>query len=262
MNGHGVDSGRFPITILASRTRRPAPTFQERISTVRNKIGILIAAALATIFVAVFFSRSSPHVNTASAILTGSLQSLRIAQTEKFQSDLRFAESNTEATELVGGSVRLGRIQGAEPVTEMNVREGGVIELLLDDKDKAGQRLRAIFLPQLAEPIGNPPIQWQCYSANWQYVTVLGNGCRFDETAGEIERQHVTRLRAASTQMERDAEHARARHESEKASADFERQRAQLARESERAREEEERQLARIERETERARIEYERQRR
>ncbi|MBL0123887.1 MAG: hypothetical protein IPP88_14560 [Betaproteobacteria bacterium] len=227
----------------------------------RNKIGILIAAALVTIFVAVFFSRSAPQVNTASANLMGSLRHLRTAQTERFQSDLRFAESNAEAAELVGGTVKLGRIQGAEPVTELNVREGGVIELLLDDKDKSGQRLRAIFLPQLAEPIGNLPIQWQCYSANWQYVTVLGNGCRHDETAGDIERKHVARLRAAGAQMERDAELTRAKYESEKAAADFERQRAQLARESERAREEEERQLARIERETERARIEYERHR-
>jgi hypothetical protein len=228
---------------------------------VLNKIGILIAAALGTIFLAVFFSRTPSRVNLSPSVLAGSIQSLKVAQTEKFQSDLRFAESNAEATQLVGGAVKLGRIDGAGPVTELNVRDGGVIELLLDDKDTDGQRLRAIFLPQLAEPNGNPMIQWQCYSANWQYVAVAGSDCQFDKRAWEIERGHVSRLRARNAQLERDAEHSRAKFESDQASADFERQRAQLARESERAREEEERQLAQIERETERARVEYERQR-
>ena len=83
-----------------------------------------------------------------------------------------------------------------------------------------------------------------------------------DKTAGEIERWHTARLRAAIAQMEQEAERARAIRESDQARAEFDRQRAQLLRESERAREEEERQLARIERETERSRIEYERQRR
>ena len=217
--------------------------------------------ALATICLGLVFTHSTPRVNTAAATLARSTQILRIAQTEKFQSDLRFAESNGEAAQLVGGSVTLGRIEGAEPVVELNVREGGVIELLLDAKDQDGRRLRAIFLPLLTEPIGNLPIQWQCYSANWENMAAVGADCRFDKKAWELERQHVARLHAAIAQTELDAERSREKYASDQARADFERQRAQLARESERVREEEQRQLARIERETERARIEYERQR-
>lgn len=228
----------------------------------RRKIGILLAAALATICLMVVFLRPTPRVGTAGTTLAASIQIIRVAQTELFQADLRFAESNVEAAQLVGGSVKFGRIQGAEPSVELNVREGGVIEILLDEKDKDGRRLRAIFLPRVAEPIGSEPLQWQCYSANWENVTGMGIGCRFDKTAWEMERQHVARLRAAIAQTEQDAERSRAKHESEQASADFERQRSQLERESERAREEEEKQIARLERETERARIEYERQKR
>jgi hypothetical protein len=227
----------------------------------RKKTGILIASALATICLMVIFTRVPPQASPAAATLARSVQSLRLAQTEKFQSDLRFAESNAEAAQLLGDNFRLGRIAGAEPVVELNVREGGVIELLLDEKDRDGHRLRAIFLPQVGEPIGSEPVQWQCYSANWKNVAGMGSGCRFDATAWELERRLVRRLRAAITQSEQEAEGARARHESEQANADFERQRAQLARESERSREEEEKQLARIERETEWARVEYERKR-
>jgi len=228
---------------------------------VRNNLGILIAAALASIFVGLLFTRATPRVNTAATMLARSTQALRIAQTEMFQSDLRFAESNAEAAQLTGGSVTLGRIEGAGPVVELNVREGGVIELLSDDKDKAGQRLRAIFLPLLAEPTGNSPVRWQCYSANWDNVAALGSDCRFDKAAWELERAHVARLRAALAQAEQDAERSRETAESDRARIDFERQRAQLARESERAREEEQRQLDRIERATERARLAYERRR-
>ena len=226
-----------------------------------KKVTILVAAALGTAFLAWLLMSSSHQVNFASPTLMRSTQALKLAQTEKFQSDLRFAESNSAAMLLVGGSVKLGRIEGAEPVVELNVRDGGVIELLLDEKDKSGQRLRAIFLPLLAEPFGQSPVQWQCYSANWDGVEAMGHDCRFDKTAWEREREHVARLHAATAQMEQDAERSRANFESDHADADFERQRAQLARESERAREEEERQLARLERETERARIEYERRR-
>lgn len=227
-----------------------------------KKIGVHIAAALATIFLMVVFMSATQPAYTAAPALARSIQSLRLAQTEMYQSELRFAESNVEAAQLFGGYIKLGRIEGAQPVVEMNVREGGVIELLLDEKDRDGRRLRAIYLPLVAEPIGTPPIQWQCYSANWERVAGLGSGCRFDTTAWEMERQHVARLRASAAQIEQDAERSREKYESERARADFDRQRAQLERESERAREEEERQLARIERETERARIEYERQRR
>ena len=227
-----------------------------------KKIAILVASALVTMYLALALMRPSARVSsTAASTLMRSIQTLRLAQTEKFQSDLRFAETNAEAVQLVGGYVKLGRIEGADPVFEMNVRDGGVIELLLDEKDPDGGRLRVIYVPLLAEPIGSSPVQWQCYSANWEAVAGMGIDCRFDKTAWTLERRHVARLHAATAQIEQEAEQARVKHESERANADFERQRAQLARESERAREEEERQLARIERETERARIEYERRR-
>ncbi|MEO8101128.1 MAG: hypothetical protein ABI790_01290 [Betaproteobacteria bacterium] len=224
------------------------------------KIGILVASALATIYLVMFVMRGAPRAEIATPALVRAVQVLKIAQTEKFQSDLHFAESNAEALQLVGGSVRLGRIDGASQVAELNVREGGVIELLLDEKAKDG-RVRAIFLPVTGETIGSEPLQWQCLSANWESVAGAGLGCRFDPAAWDLERRHVAKLRAAKANSEQDAENARTKRESEQANADFERQRAQLARESERAREEEERQLARIVRETEQARIEYERRR-
>lgn len=229
--------------------------------TMRTKIGILIASAAATIYLALFLARSTPMTSHPAATLVRSIQILRIAQSERFQSDLRFAESNAEAAQMVGDQVKFGRIEGAGPVMELNVRAGGVIELLLDDKDRDGRRQRAIFLPMMADPIGSQTVQWQCYSANWENVAQAGFGCAFNKTAWELERQHVARLRAAVAQQEKELERSRAQRESEQARADFDRQRAELARESERAREEEEKQLARIERETERARVEYERRR-
>jgi hypothetical protein len=90
-------------------------------------------------------------------------------------------------------------------VVELNVREGGVIELLSDVKDKAGQRLRVIFLPLLVEPTGHSPVRWQCYSANGDSVAALGSDCRIDTSAWELERAHVARLRAALAQTEKDA---------------------------------------------------------
>lgn len=230
-------------------------------SNLRSNIGILIAVALATIFLAIFFLRASPRISVPPPALAHSIQTLRLVQSEKFQSDLRFAESNAEAALLVGGMVKLGRIEGAEPIVELNVREGGVIELLLDANAKEGQRRRVIYLPQIDEPLGVAQIQWQCYSANWPHVSELAGNCLFDKNAGEFERRHVTRLHDAIAKSEQEAERQRANYEAEKANADFERQRAQLSRESERARQEEERQRARLEREVERARIEYERQR-
>ncbi len=226
-----------------------------------RKIVILVASALATIYLLVFLMRVAPPSHNKAVVLVRSIQVLKVAQTEKYQSDLRFAESNAEATQLVGSQIKLGRIDDAGQVVEMNVGEGGVIELLLSERDREGRRLRAIYMPVMSEPVAGGPFQWQCLSANWEGVSGIGSDCRFDRMAWEQERAHVARLRSTNEKMEQDAERLRARRESEQAHADFERQRAQLARESERAREEEERQLARLERETERARIEYERKR-
>jgi hypothetical protein len=261
-SGKADAAGSCPYNVSFTRLRSTYCSHSSNpILPLRNKLGILVAATIATIWLGMVFTRTTPRANNAAATLAWSTRILRVAQTEKFQTDLRFAESNAEAAQLVGSSVKLGRIEGAEPVMELNVREGGVIELLLDEKDKDGSRLRAIFLPLMAEGVGNPPVQWQCYSANWENMAALGNDCRFDKTAWALERQHVARLHAAITQLEREAERSRENRESDQARADFERQRAQLARESERTREEEQRQLARIERETERVRLEYERRR-
>jgi hypothetical protein len=228
----------------------------------RNKIGVVLAVALATVWLAVFLARPLPRMSYSTPSLTRSSQILKVAQTEKFQTDLRFAETNAEAAQLVGNDIKLGRVNDGGPVVEMNVREGGVIEFLLNDRDRGGQPLRAIFLPMMVDPHTSTPFQWQCFSANWEKVAELDSDCRYDPSAWELERQHVMRLRAAAQKMELEWERSREKSQSEQAAADFDRQRAQLARESERAREEEQRELARIERETERARIEYERQKR
>lgn len=230
--------------------------------TLRNLIGILVAAAVLTAYAVLVLTRAPPPLGHVAATLLASTQLLKVAQTEKFQTDLQFAESNAEAARLVGNQIKLGRIEGADPVVELNVREGGVIEYLLDKKDNDGKPLRVIYLPQVGDPVGSQAIDWQCYSANWSGVTKLASHCRFDTTAWEMERRHVAGLRAAAGKSGRDAERSLAKFDADHARDDFERQSAQLQRESERAREDEEKQLARIERETERARIEYERQKR
>ena len=225
-------------------------------------IGIFVAAALLSAYAMLGLMRATSPAPGVVMTLTEATQILKVAQTEKFQTDLQFAESNADAARLVGNLVRLGRIENADPVVELNVRAGGIIEHLLDKKDSGGNPLRVINIPEVGDPVGSQLIVWQCYSANWSGVNTIGSQCRYDASAAEIEQRHVARLRAAAARTEKDAELSRAKYESDRVRGDFERQRAELERESERARDEEEKQLARIERETERAQIEYERQKR
>lgn len=229
--------------------------------TLRSLIGIVVAAALMTAYAAVLLGRGVA-VKNPGATLAGATQLLRIAQTEKFQSEMKFAESNEEAARLVGSQVKLGRIDASDQVIELNVREGGVIEYLLDRKDGDGKPLRVIYLPQVGDSIGSAPVSWHCYSANWRGVSRIGSNCSYDITAWEKERRHVAALRASWAKLESDAEESRHQRETARAQSEFERDRARSLREAERAREDEERQLAVLERETERMRIESERQKR
>jgi hypothetical protein len=218
----------------------------------RRSLGILIAAALATILVVVLPMRSRTLSPAAMQSLVQVTQLLKAVQTEKYHAELHFAESNAEAQRLVGGQVKLGRIEGAAPIVEINVRPGGVIEYLLDKRDGAGERLRAILLPKVSDPLGGGLLEWQCLSVNWDGVTEMFGGCRVDKTAWEMERNHVARLRAAAATVERDAERARMQAEAARARTEFDSDRARLAREAERARLEEEREAAALAREAER----------
>ena len=242
--------------------RPTKPDYSMRTHTLRNMIGIFVAAALLSAYAMLGLMRATSPAPSVVMTLAEATQMLKVAQTEKFQTDLQFAESNADAARLVGNLVRLGRIENADPVFEVNVRAGGIIEYLLDKKDSGGNPLRVIYIPEVGDPVGSQPIVWRCYSPNWSGVKTIGSQCRYDASAAEIEQRHVLSLRAAAARTEQDAEVSRAKYESDRVRGDFERQRAELERESERARDEEERQLARIERETERARIEYERQKR
>ncbi|MEP7156040.1 MAG: hypothetical protein ABI905_09715 [Betaproteobacteria bacterium] len=229
--------------------------------TLRNLIGILVAAALITAYATILLNRNLQPPNPG-ATLAGATQMLKIAQTEKYQAELKFAESNAEAARLVGNQVKLGRIAGAGDVVELNVREGGVIEYLLDKKDGDGKPLRVIHLPQVGEPAGSTPISWKCYSANWRGVSREWSNCIYDVGAWDRERRHVAALRMDTAKRESDAEESQRWRESENAQRDFERDRARGLREAERTREDEERQVAAIEREAERLRLESERQKR
>jgi hypothetical protein len=200
-----------------------------------KNIGI-VAAVLVAAVAALILSSGQPRVGNAAEALARSIQTLKVIQTEMYQSELRFVQTNAEAAPMLGGTARLGRIEGAEPVTELNLREGGVIEFLLDQKDKDGQRLRVIMLPRIPDGMGN--MQWQCVSANWKYAAGMGAGCRFDSAAGQIERDHLTALRAAAAKVEKDAEAVRAKHAAEQANVHVERERERSLREAERSREE------------------------
>ena len=236
-----------------------------RTRSLRNLIGIVIAATLLTVYAAIVLTRASAPTRNPGNTLAGATQMLKIAQAEKFQSDMKFADSNVEAQRFVGNQVKLGRLSGADQVAELNVREGGVIEYLLDRKDDEGKPLRVIYLPNVGEPPGSIPISWQCYSANWRGVslsTPFWQNCQYDTTAWDKERRHVAALKSAADKFERDAEESRRKRDTERAQSAFEQDRVRSLREAERTREEEERQAAALERETERARIESERQRR
>ena len=236
-----------------------------RTRSLRNLIGIVVAAALLTVYAAIVLTRAAGVSRNPGNTLAGATQMLKIAQTEKFQSEMKFAESNVEAQRLVGNQVKLGRIDNADHVAELNVREGGVIEYLMDRKDDAGKPLRVIFLPIVGEPPGSVPLSWQCYSANWRGASLSSpawQNCHYDTTAWEKERRHVAALKVAAEKFEREAIESRGKHEAERAQSAFEQDRARSLRDAERAREEEERQAAALERETERARIDSERQRR
>jgi hypothetical protein len=200
-----------------------------------KNIGIIVVIVVAAI-AALILSSGQPRVGSAPEALARSIQTLKVIQTEMYQSELRFVQTNAEAVPMLGGAARLGRIEGAGPVTEMNLREGGVIEFLLDRKDKDGQRLRVIMLPQIPDGMGN--MQWQCVSANWKYAAGMGTGCRFDPAAGQIERDHLAALRATAAKVEKDAEDARAKQAAEQANVHVERERERSVREAERNREE------------------------
>lgn len=202
-----------------------------------KNIGIIVVVIMAGIFALVAFT-GQPRVGNAPEALARTIQMLKVVQTEMYMSELRFAESNAQVAPMLGGAGRLGRVDGAGPVVEVNVRAGGVIEFLLSAKDKEGKQLRAIFLPRPQQYAGGSPIQWECYSANWQYVPGLGAGCRFDKTAEDIEKQHVAQLHAVEAKVAKDAEDARAKELAEQANRFIERQREQNARESERSRDE------------------------
>ena len=235
-----------------------------RTNTLRSLIGVVIAAATFTVVISLVFTRAAPPGARSGGMmnLVGATQMLKVVQTEKFQTDMKFAESNTEAARMVGHQIRLGRIDGADRVIELNVREGGVIEYLLDKNGSDGKPQRVIYLPYVGDPVGSIPLEWRCYSANWSGVARVWGNCTYDAKAGDMERRHIANLRGATEKAERDAENNLAKREGERVRDDFERQRAIRLRDAERAREDEERQTARIERETEYARIELERQKR
>ena len=228
----------------------------------RNLIGIVVAAALMTGYALIVLTRASSGSRNPANTLIGATQLLKVAQAEKFQTDLKFAESNAEAASLVGNQVKLGRIDGADQVIELNVREGGVIEYLLDKKDGDGKPMRVIYLPQVGDPVGSVPLSWQCYSANWRGVSQFWRNCSYDTTAWDKERRHVASLKANAEKYERDADENRRKLEAERARSEFEQDHARRLQEGERAREDEEKQLAAMERETERMRIEIERRKR
>ena len=200
-----------------------------------KNIGI-IAFIVVVVIAALVFSSGQPRVGNAAEALARPIQTLKVIQAEMYQSELRFVQTNAEAAPMLGGYARLGRIDDAAPVTEMNLREGGVIELLLDAKDKQGQRLRVIMLPQI--PGGMGAMQWQCVSANWKYAAGMGVGCRFDPAAAQIEQDHLAALRAAAAKVEQDAENVRAKRAAEQANIYIDRERERSAREAERSREE------------------------
>ncbi len=234
-----------------------------RTNTLRNLIGTLIGAAVLTAAATLMLTGVGRPVGGGTVVtLASATQTLKVAQTEKFQSDMKFAESNAEAAAMVGKQVKLGRIDGADRVLELNVRPGGVIEYLLDKKGDDGNPQRVIYLPQVGDPIGSQRLEWRCYSGNWSGVGMVWSNCTYDRAAWDMERRHVANLRAFAEKSEGDIEKSRAKYESDRARDDFERDRARRLSEADRQREDEERETARLEREVERARIENERQKR
>ncbi|MEQ1517394.1 MAG: hypothetical protein ABL931_12995 [Usitatibacteraceae bacterium] len=202
-----------------------------------KNIGIIAIVVMFGVF-ALFAFTGQPRVGNAPVALARTIQTLKIVQTEMYQSELKFAESNAQIAPMLGGAARLGKVEDAGPVVEVNVRAGGVIEFLLSAKDKEGKQLRAIFLPRPQQYAGGGPIYWECYSANWQYVPGFGAGCRFEKTADDIEKQHIAQLRAVEAKLVKDAEDARAKELEVQANRFVERQREQNAREAERNRDE------------------------
>lgn len=234
-----------------------------RTHTLRNLIGILIAAAVFTALATLMLTRMARSTGGSSVVtLASATQILKVAQTEKFQTDMKFAESNDEAKAMLGNQIKLGRIDGADRVQELNVRAGGVIEYLLDKKGDDDKPQRVIYLPYVGDPMGSQPIEWRCLSGNWSGVGMTWGNCTYDKGAWDRERQHVASLRASADKLEGDAESRRAKYESDRVRTDFEREREYRLREADRQREYEERDAARLAREAERAHIESERQKR